>query len=114
ELLHGETLKEHGGDDGLRDAELLESALDRPKNLFAYEEIDDLFRLAAAYAFGIAKNYPFIDGNKRVAFTAAGTFLRINGLRLKADKAEAVLVVFDLAAGNLSEPQFAEWLRRNT
>ena len=85
----------------------------RARNLHAYEEITDPFRLAAAYAYGIAKNHPFADGNKRAAFIAAGVFLRINGIVLRADKAEAVLVMLDLASGEITESQFAEWLRKN-
>jgi death on curing protein len=114
ELLHGESLKDHGGADGLRDSGVLDSAIARAQNLFAYEGVKDLCRLAAAYALGIAKNHPFIDGNKRAAFTAAGLFLRRNGVRLNADKAEAALVMFDLAAGEITELQFAQWLGRNS
>jgi len=114
ELLHDESIAEHAGGTGLRDSGLLDSALARPQNLYLYENVTDPFRLAAAYAFGIAKNHPFVDGNKRAALIAAGLFLRINGLRLNADKAEAALVVFDLAASEITELQFAEWLRRNT
>jgi death-on-curing protein len=113
ELLHQESLAEHGGAEGLRDAGLLDSAMARARNLHAYEEVTDPFRLAAAYAFGIAKNHPFADGNKRAAFIAAGVFLRINGIVLRADKAEAVLVMLDLASGEITESQFAEWLRKN-
>ena len=114
ERLHDESLKEYGGAEGLRDAGLLESALARPKNLHAYEDERDLFRLAAAYAFGRAKNHPFVDGNKRAAFVAAALFLSLNGISLEADQAEAALVTFDLAAGKLKEREFAEWLRRNS
>jgi len=113
ELLHGESLKEHSGADGLRDTGLLDSALARAQNISAYESVDDVFRLAAAYAFGIAKNHPFVDGNKRAAFIAAGLFLALNGARLKADKAEATMIMLDLAAGEITELQFTEWLRRN-
>jgi death-on-curing protein len=113
ELLHQESLAEHGGAEGLRDAGLLDSALARAQNIHAYENVDDPFRLAAAYAFGIVKNHPFVDANKRAAFIAAGLFLRINAIGLKADKAQAALVMFDLAAGQLTEPQFAEWLWKN-
>jgi death-on-curing protein len=113
ELLHDESLAEHGGAEGLRDAGLLDSAMARPKNLFAYESVGDIFRLAACYAFGIAKNHPFVDGNKRTALIAAGLFLRLNGARLKADQAEAVIAVLDLASGEMTEREFAEWLRRN-
>jgi death on curing protein len=113
ELLHGESLREHGGADGLRDSGLLDSALARAQNIRAYEAVDDVFRLAAAYAFGIVKNHPFIDGNKRAGFIAAGLFLGLNGIRLKADRAEAAMAVLDLAAGEITELQFAEWLRKN-
>jgi death-on-curing protein len=112
ELLHQESLAEHGGAEGLCDAGLLDSAMARARNLHAYEDVTDPFRLAAAYAFGIAK-HPFADGNKRAAFIVAGVFLRMNGVSLKADKAEAVLVMLDLAAGEITEAQFAEWLRKN-
>ncbi|HMI97803.1 MAG TPA: type II toxin-antitoxin system death-on-curing family toxin [Micropepsaceae bacterium] len=114
ELLHDESLKEHGGAEGLRESGLLDSALARAQNLFAYEEVTDACRLAATYAFGIVKNHPFVDGNKRAAFIAAGLFLQMNGARLHADRAEAVLVMLDLASGELTELQFAEWLRKNT
>ncbi len=114
ELLHDESLKEHGGAEGLRDSGLLDSALARAQNLFAYEEVGDACRLAATYAFGIVKNHPFVDGNKRAAFIAAGLFSQMNGARLHADRAEAVLVMLDLASGELTELQFAEWLRKNS
>ncbi len=111
ELLHGETIAEHGGAEGLRDAGLLESALARPKNLFAYEGVTDPARLAAAYAFGLAKNHAFVDGNKRIAFIACGLFLRLNGWRLVADQADAALTFLALAAGDLDEDQLAAWIR---
>ncbi len=85
ELLHSESIAAHGGADGLRDEGLFESALSRPQNLFAYEGATDVARLAASYAFGLAKNHAFIDGNKRVAFIAAVLFLRLNGHRLTAN-----------------------------
>lgn len=110
QLLHGESLAEHGGRAGLRDAGLLASALDRPQNLAAYGE-PDLAALAASYAVGLAKNHAFVDGNKRAAFLAVGLFLFLNGHRLQATQAEATIAVVALAAGELSEPVFAEWLR---
>src|SRR5215831_13535623 len=113
EMLQQESLAEHGGAEGLRDAGLLDSTMARARNLYVYEDVTDPFRLAAAYAFGIAKNHPFADGNKRAAFIAAGVFLRINGVHLKADKAEAVLVMLDLASSEITEAQFGEWLRKN-
>jgi death-on-curing protein len=109
-MLHDESLAEHGGAGGLRDEGLLDSALARPLNLVAYGE-PDAADLAAAYGYGIAKNHPFVDGNKRAAFLAAGLFLAMNGLRLGASQAEATVAVFTLAAGELDEAGFAAWLR---
>lgn len=110
-LLHEESIAEHGGLAGVRDLGLLESALARPQNLFAYEGVSDIARLAAAYAAGIARNHPFADGNKRAAFLALGLFVAINGWRLVADKAEATIVMLDLAAGELEEEALAAWIR---
>jgi death-on-curing protein len=109
-LLHDESLAEHGGAAGLRDEGLLDSALARPQNLIAYGD-PDAAALAAAYAFGLAKNHPFVDGNKRAAFLAAGLFLALNGLRLVATQADATLTVLALAAGEITEEDFAAWLR---
>ncbi len=109
-LLHEESLAEHGGAAGLRDARLLESALARPHRLMAYGE-PDAFGLAAAYGFGLARNHAFIDGNKRAAFLATGLFLALNGWRLIATQTEATLTVLALAAGEFSEKDFAQWLR---
>jgi death-on-curing protein len=113
ELLHSESIAEHGGADGLRDAGLFESALARPMNLYAYEGVTDPVRLAASYAFGLAKNHAFVDGNKRIAFIAAAMFLRLNGLRLVADQAEATLVVLSVASGAFSEDELAAWIRKH-
>ena len=113
ELLHTQSIAEHGGADGLRDEGLLESALARPKNLFAYEEVHDPSRLAASYTFGFAKNHPFVDGNKRAAFIAAGLFLRLNGYRLTADQAQATLVILSVAAGSFGEEELTAWIRKN-
>jgi death-on-curing protein len=113
ELLHSESIAEHGGADGLRDAGLFESALARPMNLYAYEGVTDPVRLAASYAFGRAKNHAFVDGNKRIAFIAAAMFLRLNGLRLVADQAEATLVVLSVASGAFSEDELAAWIRKH-
>ena len=110
-MLHDESLAEHGGASGLRDEGLLDSALARPLNLAAYGD-PDVADLAAAYGFGLAKNHPFVDGNKRAAFLAAGLFMALNGMRLTATQAEATLAVFSLAAGELDEASFAAWLRR--
>lgn len=113
-LLHAESLSAFGGAAGLRDEGLLESALARPLNLFAYEGVTDLARLAAAYASGIARNHPFVDGNKRAAFAAAGVFLKANGLNLVAEQAVATAAMLDLAAGELPEEGSAAWLHDNT
>jgi death-on-curing protein len=112
-LLHAESLAEHGGAAGLRDAGLLDSALARAQNLAAYGEPDHA-QLAAAYGFGLAKNHAFVDGNKRAAFLATGLFLAINGYRLKTTQADATLTMLALAAGEISEAAFANWLRERS
>jgi death-on-curing protein len=112
-LLHAESLAEHGGATGLRDAGLLDSALARAQNLAAYGEPDHA-QLAAAYGFGLAKNHAFVDGNKRAAFLATGLFLAINGYRLKTTQADATLTMLALAAGEISEAAFANWLRERS
>jgi death-on-curing protein len=112
-LLHGESLVLHGGAQGIRDEGLLDSALARPENLFHYG-IPDLFDCAAAYAFGLAKNHPFIDGNKRAGFLGAGMFLRLNGYRLTATPQDATLTMLALAAGEIGESDYAAWLRTHT
>ncbi len=109
-LLHGESLAEHGGAEGLRDEGLLDSALARPLNLLAYGE-PDAAALAASYATGVAKNHPFVDGNKRAAFLTVGMFLYLNGQHLNATQADATVTVLALAAGDINEDQFAAWLR---
>ncbi|HEV7268302.1 MAG TPA: type II toxin-antitoxin system death-on-curing family toxin [Falsiroseomonas sp.] len=113
-LLHRESLRQFGGADGLRDEGLVDSALARPLNRFAYEDERDLCRLAAAYAKGIAQNHPFVDGNKRAALLAAGVFLMLNGLDLTAEPAMATVAILELAAGEMPEDAFAEWLRDHT
>ena len=110
ETVHDRQLAEHGGGTGLRDAGLLESALARPQNLLHYGE-PDLAALAAAYAFGIARNHPFVDGNKRTAWVAARLFLRLNKGQLTVDKAEATVMMQQLAAGELGEDEVAAWFR---
>lgn len=112
-LLHGESLVLHGGAPGIRDEGLLDSALMRPQNLALYGQ-PDVFDCAAAYAFGLAKNHPFIDGNKRAAFLGAGMFLRLNGHRLTATPPDATLTMLALAAGDLAEAGYAAWLRQHT
>lgn len=106
-------LSEFGGLGGLRDAGLLDSALARPENLFVYGQ-PDLFDLAAAYAFGLVRNHPFLDGNKRIAFTAAIVFLESNGCHFSAAEADAALKTLALAARELDEAGYAAWLRANS
>jgi death-on-curing protein len=110
--IHEEHLAEHGGGAGLRDPGLLESALARPINLAAYER-PDLAALAASYAVALAKNHPFIDGNKRTAFVALELFLALNGAELVASDVECVMTMFALASGEIDEPALADWVRRN-
>lgn len=113
--MHEEALMLHGGPEGVRDLGLLESALARPKNLLAYSEEDvSIARFAAAYAKGIVANHPFVDGNKRTAFTVSLTFLKLNGLELTATKEDRVLTFWRLSAGEVSEEQLALWFEQNT
>jgi death-on-curing protein len=107
--MHGQQLALHGGSDGIRDEMLLDSALAKPKNVFAYEEGVDLFRLAASYAFGIARNHAFVDGNKRTALAVSATFLARNGSDIDAQKAELYLTFLHLADGSLTEEGLAAW-----
>lgn len=111
-LLHDESLAEHGGRAGLRDEGLLDSALGKPLNLVAYGD-PDAADLAASYASGLAKNHPFVDGNKRAAFLAVGMFLYLNGYSLQTTQADATLHVLGLAAGEVTQDEFAAWVRRH-
>ncbi len=108
--VHDEQLLEHGGAAGVRDDGLFESALARPQHL-AHYGAPDVADLAAAYGYGLARNHPFIDGNKRTAFVAVELFLDLNGASLRADDADCVLTMLAVAAGSLSEAAFADWLR---
>ena len=110
--LHAEQLSVFGGSDGILDPGLLESALMRPVNRWHYGETD-LATLAASYAFGLAKNHPFIDGNKRIAFQCMMTFLRLNDIAFAPPPAEATVIILDLAAGDVSEESLARWIRDN-
>jgi death-on-curing protein len=112
--VHQKTLNEQGGLPGIRDEGLLESALARPVNITHYAPESNLHELAAAYAYGIASNHPFNDGNKRVAFYASVGFLRLNGLFLQATEVEAAAVFLELAAGNIGEEELANWFFRNS
>ena len=110
EAIHDEQIAEHGGAAGIRDPGLLDSALARPLNLAAYGE-PDIAELAAAYAFGIVKNHPFVDGNKRVAFVVLRTFLLLNGSDLSAKPVERVVKMLAVAEGTIDQDQFAKWVR---
>jgi len=107
---HAEQLAEHGGGEGVRDAGALESAMGRPVDQAAYGD-PDAAALAAAYAFGLARNHPFVDGNKRTAAVIAETFLVLNGYRLDASDAELVVAILSLAAGELAEDELTDWFR---
>jgi death-on-curing protein len=110
--IHDEQLAAHGGSAGVRDLGLLESALARPINKWEYEH-GELPELAAAYGYGIARNHPFIDGNKRTALLAIYTFLGVNGVDFIVPEAEAAAMIFALAAGEVSEESLARWIRDN-
>lgn len=107
---HREQLAAHGGGEGIRDVGLFESAMTRPRNLAVYAE-SDAADLAAAYAFGIARNHPFVDGNKRTAAVVSETFLVLNGYRLETTDAELVVQFLSLAAAEISEDELAAWFR---
>jgi death on curing protein len=111
DVVHDAQLREHGGAPGVRDEGLLESALARPRQKWTYAEAPDLATLAAAYAFGLAKNHGYIDGNKRVAIMAAYVFLGLNGHELYAEEPDVVTTIERLAAGRLAEAALAEWFR---
>jgi death-on-curing protein len=113
-LLHEESLAEFGGARGSRDDGLLESALARPQNAYAYRRDITIAELAASYAFGLSKNHAFVDGNKRVAFLSIGLFLAINGYRLQADQVDAIRTMLAVASGDLSEEGLAAWIAQNT
>jgi len=112
--IHEAQIAEHGGSLGVRDEGLLESALARPRQIFTYEDAPTLARLAAAYGFGIAKNHPFIDGNKRTAWVVCATFLEINGREVVASQADAVTAMLGVASGEWPEAKFSKWLDSNS
>ena len=109
--IHARQIAEHGGDDGIRDHGLLESALARPENIAAYVPAADIAQLAAAYAFGLIKNHPFIDGNKRTGYVVMETFIIRNGRRLTAPPQEKFLTIIGVADGTISENDLTQWLR---
>jgi death-on-curing protein len=110
---HESLLERFGGLSGIRAESLLDSAINRPKHLFAYGK-PSVFQMAASYAHGIVKNHPFLDGNKRAGFIAAALFIETNGYRFQAPEEEAVLETLALAAGETSEEAYATWLERNS
>lgn len=109
--IHQIILAEHGGSTGIRDLSLLESALARPKQRYAYQPESTLFELAASYSFGLAKNHPFVDGNKRTSLTVGILFLELNGLSFHAPEPETVIAFENLASGLISELELADWFR---
>ena len=109
--IHVDQVRQHGGSHGLRDEGLLESALEHPRNRWRYEPESDLARIAAAYGYGLARNHPFVDGNKRVAFQTMYVFLGLNGYRIEAAETEVVTLVLGFAAGDVGEESLADWLR---
>ncbi len=110
--IHDEQIREHGGLPGIRDENALESALARPRNKWRYTKTADLPVLAAAYGFGLVRNSPYVDGNKRVGFLAIVTFLGINGLEFNVPDAEVLTVILQLAAGAVTEDELAHWIER--
>ena len=111
--IHEQQIAEHGGTAGVRDIGLLESALARPQNLAAYTE-PDIAAMAAAYGFGVARNHPFLDGNKRTSYVVTFSFLRLNGIDVRADEATKLDLWLRLASGDVTEEQLAEWLRSHS
>lgn len=110
-MLHEESLATYGGSSGIRDEGLFESAMMRPQNLAHYNEDADIAELAASYCYGLAKNHPFIDGNKRAAFLSVGMFLGINGYCLKVTPADAITAILGVASSKITEEAFASWIR---
>lgn len=111
EALHADQVREHGGQLGMRDPGLLDSALARPQHMWTYEADADLAKLAAEYGFGLARNHAFLDGNKRVALAATNVFLILNGFEIEAPEPEVVNMMLRLADGRLRRSRYAEWIR---
>lgn len=112
--IHGRVLAQHGGTAGLRDQGLLQSALARPRQHYAYAKSPDIIEMAALYTAGIVRNHPFVDGSKRTGFVVGILFLELHGFRFKAEEEDAVQAVLSLAAGAMDETGYADWLRRNS
>lgn len=113
-VIHEDQLSQHGGSSGLRDENLLSASLARPRNLYAYGEVVTLFDLAAAYGFGLVKNHPFVDGNKRAAFVAMAIFLEMNGYSLNAPEQEVVVIMERLATDLETQESVSKWLEINS
>jgi death-on-curing protein len=111
--MHSAQLAEHGGSNGIRDETLLDSALAKPRNVFAYVDQPDIFRLAASYAFGIARNHAFVDGNKRTALVVSLTFLDRNGWDIEATKEDLYFTFLHLADGSLTEEELTAWFTKH-
>lgn len=114
DAIHHDQLREHGGLPGIRDENALESALARPHQKWHYDDKPDLATLAAAYGFGLVRNHPYRDGNKRIGFLAIITFLGLNGRNLRATDAEVVTEILALAEGHVTEDELSEWIRRHS
>jgi death-on-curing protein len=114
EAIHADLIREHGGSTGIRDGNLVDSALTRPRQKWHYDRDADFADLAAAYGYGLIKNHGFMDGNKRVGFMAIYVFLHLNKLELDADEAQAVDIIAGVADGSVSEEQLAAWIRERT
>ena len=114
DAVHLDLVREHGGLQGVRDEDALESALARPRQRWVYGDEPDLADLAAAYAFGLARNHPYFDGNKRIGFVAMAVFMGLNGARVDATQEEVVAVMLELAGGTLSEASLAAWVREHS
>lgn len=113
DAIHNDQLREHGGRPGVRDENVLESALARPQQKWHYDNATDLASLAAAYAFGFVKNHPYRDGNKRIGFLTLVTFLGINSVEFDAAEADIVVTIVSLADGTTSEEQLSQWIRQH-
>lgn len=114
DAVHLDLVREHGGLQGTRDEDALEAALARPRQRWACAKRPDLAELAAAYAFGLARNHPYHDGNKRIAFVTMGVFLGLNGVAIEASEEEVVAVMLELAAGEVAEEALADWVRSHS
>ncbi|MDI9635849.1 type II toxin-antitoxin system death-on-curing family toxin [Oscillatoria amoena NRMC-F 0135] len=112
--IHRQLITEHGGTAGIRDSGLLSASLARPKNLFVYAKTVSLFDLAAAYAYGLAKNHAFVDGNKRIALAIIDVFLRLNGYELIAPESEAVIKIINLVEGIDNQESICDWIQSNS